>query len=100
MKQEHQYLARSIASKPDLHAALSSCNDNVSFDAGWSILKGRFESLKRFVGMIASVFPGMAQVESKFSIVDIGKDDFRRSLTDLLFEGIIHSRQYAILSLI
>ena len=98
MKQEHQYLARSIASKPDLHAALSSCNDNVSFDAGWSILKGRFESLKRFVGMIASVFPGMAQVESHFFIVNIEKDDFCSYLTDLSLEGIIHSKQYIMLA--
>ena len=60
MKQEHQYLVRSIAAKPALHAALSSCNDGLSFDAGWSVVKGRFESLKRFIGGIVSFFPGTA----------------------------------------
>ena len=98
MKQEHQDIVWYVAAESYLHAALSLFDNNVSFDAGWSILKVRFDSLKRFVGSIASVFPGTDQVESKFSIVDIEKDNFRSSLTDLLFEGILHSRQYAMLT--
>ena len=63
MDQEHQYLVCSAAAKPALHDALDACNDDVSFDDGWSIVKVRFESLCHFVGGITSVFPGTDQVE-------------------------------------
>ena len=63
-------------------------------------MKVRLESPERFVGGIASVFTGTAQVESDFSIVKIDKGDFQISLTDLSLEGIIHINQYAVLALL
>ena len=96
--QEDQYLVPYIAALPALHAALSSCNHDVSFDAGWCIVRGIFESLKNFIGVIVSVFPGTDQVDREFSILKMKKDDFRSSLTDLSPEGILHSKQYAMLA--
>ena len=61
-------------------------------------MKVRFESLKRFVGGIASVFLRTDQVESDFYTVKIKKDDLQSSLTDMLLEGIIHSKKYATLA--
>ena len=66
MEQEHQDLVRYFAGKPSLYAALSSFNNNVSFDAGWSVVKGLFESMKLCFGGIPYVFLGTAQVESDF----------------------------------
>ena len=89
-----------MASKTALHAALSLCNNRVFFDASWYVVKVRFESKKRFVGGIESIFPGTAQAKSDFSIVNIEKDNFQISLTDMLLEGILHSKQYAVLALL
>ena len=100
MEQENQYIVWPISSKTALHAVLSSCNDDISFDAGWSIVKGSFESLKSFVWQIVSVFLGTAQMESDFSIVKIEKEDFQISLTDLSLEGILHIKQYSMLALL
>ena len=61
-------------------------------------MKGHFESLKIFFVGIASVFPGTAQVESDFSIVNTEKDNFRNSFTDLSLEGILYSKKYAMLA--
>ena len=61
-------------------------------------VKGRFDSLKHFVGGITSVFPGTAQVESNFSIIKIEKDNFQIFLTDLSIKGILCSKQYAMLA--
>lgn len=98
MEQEHKDLIRTIAAEPVLRAAIDACNDDTSFDACWSIVKGRFEFLQRFAGGIASVFPGTAQVESDFSVVKAEKDDFRTALTDLSLEGVLHTKQFSMLT--
>ena len=71
MEQEHQDLIIPVAAELALHAELSFCKSDVSFDAGRSVVKVPFYYLKKFVGGIASVFLGMAQAESDFSIVKI-----------------------------
>ena len=100
IEQENQDLVQSVSAKPALHAALSLCNNEVLFDAGWSVVKGRFDYLKRFVGGITSIFPSTTLVESDFSIIKIEKGDFRIFLTDLSIEGILRSKQYAMLDLL
>lgn len=95
MEQEHKDLVRAIATETTLRDAVYECNDGVSFDDGWSIVKGRFEALQCFAGGIATVFPGTSQVESDFSIVKAEKDDFRTAITDLSLEGVLHSKQFS-----
>jgi len=43
---------------------------------------------------MGTVFPGTANVESDFSIVNFEKNDYRTALTDLSVEGIMHSKQF------
>ena len=70
-----------------------------SFEEAWTIVEGRFEILMDFCGGIATIFPNTASVESDFSILGWEKDKFRLSLTDISLEGIMHCKQYEILSL-
>ena len=76
MEEEHKDLIQAAAAKPALRAAIEACSDDASFADGWSMVKGRFESLHRFVGGIMSMLPGISQVESNFSIVKAEKDIF------------------------
>ena len=69
-----------------------------SFDTAWAIVEGRFEILRDFCGGIATVFPNTASVESDFSILGWEKDKYRLSITDLSLEGIMHCKQYDVLS--
>ena len=100
IEQENQDLVQSVSAKPALHAALSLCNNRVFFDACWYVVKVRFESKNYFVGGIESIFTGTAQAKSDFSIVNIEKDNFQISLTDMLLEGILPCKQYAMLALL
>ena len=70
------------------------------FDASWYVVKIHLESKKRFVGVIETLFPGITQVKSDFSIVKFTKDNFQISLTELLLKDILHSNQYAMLALL
>ena len=89
MDQGHQDLVQAVTTEPDLHDVIAACNEDVSFDDCWSIVKGRFEFLCCFVGRIASVFPGTAQVENVFSIVKAKKYKFRNALTNISLKGVI-----------
>lgn len=98
MKQEHKDFVRAISAESALRAAIEEYNGDISFDSGWYVVKGRFQSLKSFVGGIASVFPSTDQVESDFSIVKAEKDGFRTTLDDLSLEGVLHSKQFSMLA--
>ena len=100
MEEEHRDLVQAAAAKPALLGALDACKDGVSFADGWSVVKGCFESLHRFVGGIALVFLGTLQVESDFSIIKAEKDIFQTSITNLSLEGILHSKQFNMLDLV
>ena len=69
-----------------------------SFDTAWAIVEGRFEILRDFCRGIATVFLNTASVESDFSILGWEKDKYRLSITDLSLEGIMHCKQYDVLS--
>lgn len=60
IKQDRKDLVRTIAAESALSSATDACKDSISFEVRYSGLKGRLESLWRFVGGIASVFPGKA----------------------------------------
>ncbi len=53
--------------------------------------------LREFSGGLATVFPNTASVESDFSVLKWEKDEYRQSLTDLSLEGILHSKQWAVI---
>ena len=70
-----------------LRAALENCDNQTTFEQGWSLLGKRFPLLEKFCGGLASVFPGTSSVESDFSVVKWEKDDNRIALTDFSLEG-------------
>jgi len=43
MEQEHKELLRAVAAKLALHAAIDACEDGISFDDSWSIVKRRYD---------------------------------------------------------
>ena len=43
---------------------------------------------------MAGVFPGTSQVKSDFFIVTGEKTVFKKALTDLSLEGVLHSKQF------
>lgn len=100
---QHRQLSFAYRHEPALKSALDKYSENVSiksFDTAWAIVEGRFEILRDFCGGIVTVFPNTASVESDFSILGWEKDKYRLSITDLSLEGIMHCKQYEILSLL
>jgi len=63
IEQEHQELVAAYHNEAPLQSALNACDDNTTFEEGWSIVKSRFKYVLRFYGGVASVFPGTSQVE-------------------------------------
>lgn len=72
---------------------MSACNNSTDFIDAWSLVKGRFQALRRFFGGPASALPGASQVESDSFAVKGENDIFCRASTDLSLEGVLHSKQ-------
>ena len=68
--QEHHDIVWFASYDTALHDDLASCNDNMSFDDGWFIVKVRFESLWCSVVGITYILPGTEQMGSKFLIIN------------------------------
>jgi hypothetical protein len=59
-----------------------------SFKASWSLpVLPDVRHLKEFCGGTATAIPTTAKVESDFSRIGVGKDDYRQSLTNFSLEG-------------
>jgi hypothetical protein len=81
--------------EPPLKTALDGMTGKtVSFQEAWAPVAGRFEMLKEFCGGIATVFPNSTTVEADFSRLGLEKNEYRKSLTDLSLEGVLHSKQF------
>ncbi|KAG6972250.1 hypothetical protein JG687_00001545, partial [Phytophthora cactorum] len=63
------------------------------FCSGWEIVGGRFKVLRQFCGVLTTVFPNTVTVEADFFVIGWKKNDYRKSLTDFSFEGILHAKQ-------
>ena len=97
IEQEHQEFVADYHNKAPLQSALNACYDNITFEEAWSIVNGCFMWLLQFCGGVASVFSGTSQVESDFSIVKGKKTMFKKALTDLSLEGVLHSKHFDVL---
>ena len=99
LERQHQYLLIEYQRDTTLQSAFDNCDGHTSFETGWSIVDTKkFNVLRDFCGGMASIFPNTATVESDFSILGWEKDEYRKSLTDLSLEGIIHCKQFELLS--
>ena len=78
IQQEHHELLRAYWSEEALRDAINALTNGFSFNHGWVCVgHGQFENMKEFCGGLAIVFPGMATVESNFSIVNYEKNEYR-----------------------
>lgn len=96
-EQENQALVSFYNNEPPLQSALNACDDKISFEEAWTIVKGHFKWLQRFCGGVVCVLSGTSQVESDFSLVKGAKTVFWKALTDLSLEGVIHAQQFDML---
>jgi hypothetical protein len=67
----------STKNRIDAHTALTNFNE------AWDDLDGRFVTLRKHVGGLATTFANSTSVESNFSVLKWGKDWFRSSPTNL-----------------
>ena len=78
---------------------IDNIKESTNFDNSWTLmLKKQFPVLSTFGGVLMTIFPGTASVESDFSIVNCEKDNRRFLLTNFTLEGILHSKQYELLA--
>lgn len=96
--EEFAALLRAYRMEPPLKTTLDGMTGkSVSFQEAWAPVAGRFEMLKEFCGGIATVFPNSTTVEADFSRLGLEKTEYRKSLTDLSLEGVLHSKQFNVL---
>ena len=97
--QEHCEFLRAYQSGEALCDAIDALTNGFSFNHSWVCIgRGRFENLKEFYGCLAMIFPGTATVESDFSIINYKKNEYRTTLADLSLGGILHSKQYKMIT--
>ncbi|CAK9260470.1 unnamed protein product [Sphagnum jensenii] len=91
---QHKVLCDSYRRQPDVKSSIDSFDDSAAYHDAWIGLHNTYPLLEKFVGGLATIFPGTSTVESDFSVVKYEKNKNRMSLTDASFEGILHVRQY------
>jgi hypothetical protein len=91
---QHKALYDSYDRQPDVKSFIDSFDDSAAYREAWIGLQNTNPLLERFVGGLATIFPGTSTVESNFSVVKYEKNKNRMSLTDASLEGILHAKQY------
>jgi hypothetical protein len=72
-----------------MKATIDKQDHQTSFNPGWDVLlASRFDSLRAFVGGLATVFANTTSVKSDFSILKWEMDKNQTSLMHLSLEGI------------
>lgn len=99
VQKDHQELLRAYRDDENIRKEIDSTSEETSFKEGWKCISGnKFAAIKEFCGGLATIFPGTATVESDFSIVNYEKDQYRTALTDFSLEGILHAKQYDLIT--
>ena len=103
IEEQHRELLLACRSEKPLREAIKDSAKTSSFNEGWKCIgSGRFEELKEFCGRLATVFPGKsANAEfDNFSTVNNYKNnnEHRTAFTDLSLEGLLHSKQYEMIT--
>lgn len=91
---EQKNLREAYLNEPTLKAALDGMGESVSFENSWKLFGNRFPHLCTFAVGIAKFYPGKTRVESDFSVIGWGKDEYRSAIMNFSLEGIIHSKQF------
>jgi hypothetical protein len=91
---QHKALCDSYRCQPDVKSSIDSFDNSAAYRDAWIGLHNTYPLLEKFVGGLATIFPGTSTVESDFSVVKYEKNKNRMSLTDASLEGILHAKQY------
>ncbi|CAK9194682.1 unnamed protein product [Sphagnum troendelagicum] len=94
----HRELLRAYHRENNISLIVDQHDHTTSFNEAWDSLDGaRFDQLRRFCTVLATIFPNSTSVESDFSILKWELDDFRKSLLDLSLEGIFQAKRFELL---
>ena len=69
-------------------------DEDAAYRDAWNGLHNTYPLLERFVGGLATIFPGTSTVDSDFLVVKYEKTRNRMCLSDASLEGILHAKQY------
>ena len=100
IEEQHRLLRVAYDRDATIKSALDNESSVHSFEADWALVEGfglEVQVLRDFCGGIATVPANTATVESDFSILGWEKDEYRKCLSDLALEGIMHSKQFELL---
>jgi len=97
---DHKDMLLAYAREPSIKEILDAHDHKMFFNDARDNVKTRFLTLRQFCGGLASMFPNTTSVESDFSTVKWEKDAHRTGLTSLSLDGIMHSKQFDVLSII
>jgi hypothetical protein len=86
---KHKLLLHAYCSEPILKQVIDGLDGQSSFRDGWSLIRSRSPNLMEFCGVLATIFPGTSTVESDFSVLRWGKDNFCKGLSDFSLEGVM-----------
>jgi hypothetical protein len=86
---QHKALYDSYHRQPDVKSSIDSFDDSAAYRDAWIGVRNMYPLLERFVGGLATIFPGTSTVERDFSKVKYEKNKNRMSLTDANLEGIL-----------
>ncbi|RDD37105.1 hypothetical protein TrispH2_011142 [Trichoplax sp. H2] len=100
IEQDHQQLLLANKLEPTLKMALAECNHSTSFSDCWRTVNGRFLSLQRFAGEMATAYYVATAIEE--SPLSVGSAEKVCNHTDSLFywEAVMHSKQYKYLQIV
>ncbi|CAK9879059.1 unnamed protein product [Sphagnum jensenii] len=91
---QHKVLCDLYRRQPDVKSSIDSFNDSAAYRDAWIGLHNMYPLLEKFVGGLATIFPGTSTVESDFSVVKYEKNKNRMTLTNASLEGILRAKQY------
>ena len=95
---DHKDLLLAYTLKPSVKEILDAHDHKTLFNDAWDNVNTRFLTLCHFCGGLASVFLNTTSVDPDFFMVKWEKYAHRRGLTCLSLVGVMHSKQFDVLS--
>ena len=91
---QHKYLCDLYRRQPDVNRSIDSFDEGAAYMDAWNGLQNTDLFLERFVGGLATIFPGTSTVERDFLVIKYEKTRNHMCLSDASLEGILYAKQY------
>ena len=91
---QHNALCDLYRHQPDVKRSIDRFDKGAAYQDAWNGLHNTYPLLERFVGGLATIFPGTSTVERNVLVVKYKKIRNRMSLSDASLKGILHAKQY------